>query len=173
MGRAKVSELFITVREEWNRYLLSDKTELKLKISMSGVTVQGKYEATGTGQAASSFTPVFYKEPSSEDKGQPSTPPVLTDSDPLRELGFETQHESINIYDVPSIRNLLICRPQLAKIYASDKFDQNGSRIYRYETKMLLAVVPYPKVPKESTISTESAATDRTVSDSPNRPTTA
>jgi hypothetical protein len=136
-------EQFLIIREEWNRYkLLHDNTELRIKLPLVSMKVEKKDTAGGTG--ALSFTQIFFKEETPEDTGPPSHDQSITEQDVVEEIKFESIIESVNIYDFPSIKNLLVCRPSLVKITRTNKFDANGKRMYQYETRMSIASVQYP-----------------------------
>lgn len=131
---------FLTVREEWNKYKLSDGTQFKFKIPLSSVTIVSMQEK----KANASFAQLFVKDPCPDDKGSPSPNPIVTDADIIEKLKFEREFESLNIYDIPEIRQILLCGPYLESVEKTGKFDTTGNRIYRYNLKANISNVPYP-----------------------------
>lgn len=93
------------------------------------------------------FTQLFSKDPRPEDKGTPSPDPTITAADIIEDMKFERVCEIVNIYDVPEIKQLLVCRPYLVRLTKPQKFDAKGDRVYQYDTSLSLGAIPYPPPP--------------------------
>jgi hypothetical protein len=144
------SEDFSIIREEWNRYLLlPDSIPLRLKVFLINVTVEGD-------KAGFEFSQFMRMPPQPEDKGTPSANQTITDQDILKKMEFERVYESLNVYDVPKIRKLVVCKPILASFSKTGVFDSKGDRVYQSFFKLAIAPIEYP--PEDSEFSSESKA---------------
>jgi hypothetical protein len=146
-----VIEDFLTIREEWNRYrLMPESLTLRAKVYPVEIkSVDGKIQFE--------FAQIFRREKSEdeEDKGSPSADQTITDADIIKVWEFERVYESINIYDVPRIKKLILCKPVLESFNMTGKFSAKGKRMYRTTFRLAVAPIDYPpdQPPKDTSLS--------------------
>jgi hypothetical protein len=134
---------FLVVREEWSEYkLVSDGSLVRTKVAISDVIDTGRKE--GKLQVRFAFKNVFFKEPSIDDKGEPSADQKTSKDDEIEEMKREKIREPISIYDVPD-KFILLVKAQLTDLKKTKKFDASGNRIYNYGISVSINVVEYPK----------------------------
>lgn len=144
-----MSEDFFVIREEWNSYgLLPTHDKLRVKVMLSGVQLAGE------NQARFEFSQIMKKEPSTDDKGTPSSDQTVTPEDAVEHVTFERIFESLNIYDCPSLRKLIMVKPILVTFTKSSKFDSKGDRIYVLDFRMAVSPIDYPPEASEIVPST-------------------
>jgi hypothetical protein len=82
--------------------------------------------------------------PRENDKGAPSTDQTIQKENIVKNIEFERVFESLNIYDIPSVRKLVIIKPILMIFSMTNKFDAKGDRIYRAGFNLAVAPIDYP-----------------------------
>lgn len=134
-----VSEDFLIVREEWNQYrILPDNAPLRVRISVLSVNAVGDKVSVEVAQ-------IIKRPPlNTEDKGPPSADQSITDQDILENLKFEKDFESLNIYDLPKLRKIVLCKPTLKTLATTKKFDSKGNRLYQFGFQLAIAPIDYP-----------------------------
>ncbi len=143
-----VADFFI-IREEWNRYLLlPDKIPLGIRMSPVGFNLEG-------GKMGVEFSQTLKMSPKENDKGTPSADQSIRDEDIVKNIQFERLFESLNIYDIPAMRKLVMCKPILKTFSMTRKFDSKGDRIYQCEFHLAVAPIDYP--PDSSELSSRSS----------------
>ena len=135
---------FTIVREDWSTYRLKDTGSLvKFKVSMSDLIDTGRRKGKAPELNFTSNT-VFFKEPSPDDKGEPSDSSKIEEGDIIQDLQFEKIFEPVNIYDVPE-KFILLVKQRLKDIKKTKKFDLKGNRIYQSGVECDINIVNYPK----------------------------
>ena len=134
---------FFVIREEWNRYLLlPDKIPLRIRMSPVGFNLEG-------GKVGIEFSQTLKMTPRENDKGTPSADQTIRNEDIVKNVEFDRVFESLNIYDVPTVRKLVMCKPILRTFSITRKFDLKGDRIYQCEFQLAIAPIDYPPEPSE------------------------
>jgi hypothetical protein len=129
---------FFIIREEWNRYLvLPDKAPLRVRMSPLNFNLEG-------GKMGTEFSQQLKMMPRPDDKGEPSADQTIQAGDIVKSIEFQRIFESINIYDVPTARKLIIIKPILKTFSMTSKFDPKGDRIYQAEFHLAIAPIDYP-----------------------------
>lgn len=129
---------FFVIREEWNRYLLlPDKVPLRARMSPVSFNVEG-------GKVHVEFAQILKITPKESDKGSPSTDQSVRKEDILKTIAFDRIFESLNIYDIPTVRRLVMCKHSLTTFSMTNKFDSKGDRIYQCEWQLAIAPINYP-----------------------------
>lgn len=82
--------------------------------------------------------------PKENDKGPPSTDQTIQKESIVKNIEFERVFESLNIYDIPSVRKLVIIKPILMTFSMTNKFDAKGDRIYQAGFNFAIAPIDYP-----------------------------
>lgn len=140
---------FFVIREEWNRYLLlPGKMPLRIRMSPVGFNVEG-------GKIGVEFAQTLKMTPKENDKGIPSADQTIRGEDIVKNIEFDRVSESLNIYDVPTARKLVICKPILKTFSMTRKFDLKGDRIYQCEFHLAVAPIDYP--PEASELSSKAS----------------
>ncbi|MCK4474713.1 hypothetical protein KAU30_02625 [Candidatus Bathyarchaeota archaeon] len=135
---------FTTVREGWSEYKLTeDGSEIKIKVTITEIVDTGIKEGK-VHKLRFGTQNLFFKELSSNDKGEPSETPDISKEDIIQDLEFEKVVEPINMYDVPE-KLVLLVNSKLLKIEKTKKFSSAGNRIYRTDIACAVSAVPYPK----------------------------
>jgi hypothetical protein len=134
---------FFIIREEWNRYLLlPDKSPLRIRMSPVGFNLEG-------GKVGMELSQTLKMNPRENDKGAPSPDQTIRNEDIVENMEFERVFESLNIYDVPAVRKLVMCKPILKTFSITRKFDLKGDRIYQCEFQLAIVPIDYPPEPSE------------------------
>lgn len=134
---------FIVVREDWSQYRLRETGSLvKVKISMSEIIDTGRKKGN-LKELKFGAKNVFYKEPSPDDKGEPSQDTRILPEDVVEKYHFDRVSEPLNIYDVTD-RFLILVKPVLKAMEKTKKFNSSGDRIFNYELDCSINVVGYP-----------------------------
>ncbi len=137
-------EEFFVIREEWNRYrLLPENISLRIRISLVSVNFEGDKVHVEISQ-------IMKKPPIPEDKGPPSENQSIAEKDILKEMQFERVFESLNIYDIPKMRKLLMVKPILESYSMTKKFDAKGDRFYQSKFRLAVAPINYPPEASEA-----------------------
>lgn len=90
------------------------------------------------------FAQLLKMTPRENDKGPPSTDQTIQKENLVKNIEFERVFESLNIYDVPSVRKLVIIKPILMTFTMTNKFDLKGDRIYQAGFNLAIAPIDYP-----------------------------
>lgn len=129
---------FFVIREEWNRYLLlPDKIPLRIRMSVVGFNLEGD-------KMTAEFAQTLKMTPRENDKGTSSADQTIRVEDIMRNIEFDRVFESLNIYDVPTVRKVVMCKPILKTFSMTRKFDLKGDRIYQCEFHLAIAPIDYP-----------------------------
>lgn len=134
---------FSAIRELWSEYkVIKDGTIVKVKTSISEIIDTGEKKGKSH-KVKFNFQNQFYKQHSSDDKGEPSETTKTSEEDIIEEVKFEKIREPICIYDVPD-KLVLVTRTVLKALKKTRKFNAQGNRIYNYEVVFLVNQVGYP-----------------------------
>lgn len=129
---------FFVIREEWNRYLLlPDKIPLRIRMSPVSFNVEGS-------KINAEFSQTLKMTPRENDKGTPSADQLIRKEDIVKMIEFDRVFESLNIYDVPTVRKVVMVKPILMAFSMTRKFDSKGDRIYQCEFHLAVAPIDYP-----------------------------
>jgi len=133
---------FKVVREEWNKYRLMNGDSVRIKASLSNLTVAEK-ETEKERELSFDFKNIFYKDPTSNDKGTPSADSKIAPNDVVESVKFEAVSEPMNIYDVPE-QYIILIKSKVREIRKTKKFDSQGNRVYGYHVETAVNIVKYP-----------------------------
>ncbi len=101
-----ISDFFV-IPEEWNRYkLLPDKVSLRIRMSPVSFNVEG------LGKVNVEFGQILNKSPK-EGIRAPSQNQSIGKGGILKALTYERVFESLKIRDVPSVRQIMLCKHSL------------------------------------------------------------
>lgn len=143
MGKPKKLE-YTTVREDWSKYKLDDDSVVKIKVTITEIIDTGLKKGK-TRELKFGVRNMIFKEPTPDDKGEPSENQKILNGDIIQDLTIQKRiSESLNIYDVPD-KLLLLIRPRLKEIKKTKKFDLSGNRIYQYIVLCDASIISYPK----------------------------
>lgn len=127
---------FTVVREDWNRYDLSDNSILKVKIILKKI----KKENANMGIDLQPITVVLTNE-----RGTPDTrvysPQELQASIIQNEVRFVTVSQDWNEYVVDDGTRIKI-QPMIMKVSKTSKFDAHGEPTYLVDTQATVQIQP-------------------------------
>lgn len=124
---------FTTVREDFNIYEIENGQVLRTKQIITDIVVEKREDNKKMADLA--MKPVSYVVTNVEidtSNFELSAPDKVTEKDQIKELGFRPVKEVVNIYETESA--LLFLTLKVQKVFLTNKKDNTGAPILRYET---------------------------------------
>lgn len=130
---------FIVVKEDWSRYLVSDGTQLKIKVAVVDLLRSVDLSPTGypnVGIASQNLVSAIVPD---RLKRLPSKEPWNPKTDVGEEMKFEVMEEKWQEYHTPDAFKVLV-KPVLMKVFRYDKYNNFGEPIYSVNVQPLTNV---------------------------------
>ncbi|MHB8118595.1 MAG: hypothetical protein ACYDHX_07720 [Methanothrix sp.] len=132
---------FKVEKEEWNEYLLEDKTLMRIKtIPLKVIKVSGNELTLNETTIIVSFSPPNLKGGASLTIGKPAISDLLKSVKKF-DLKFETKKEDWNEYTTDTKIKIYV-KSILVSISRTDKYDAFGEPIYLIQTQTLHKFTP-------------------------------
>ena len=137
---------FITIREDLSVYEIDNGQIVKAKQILTdiieGEDKKGKYGNLGFQTVSHVISP----ENMDVSNLELASPEQVTNDDVIKDLNFKVKKQVINIYETEDV--IILIKPEIEKIRATNKKDKENSPILRIRTGMDVNVIPKNPVRK-------------------------
>jgi len=134
---------FLVVWEDWNLYALSDSKILKIKSPVSRINIEEITDDVRKPRYAVDYD-FMMKIEGEIDLHKPSDDPRIKQEDIVQEINFQLMQVRPQIYYMDELREILIIRPSIQKIFSTTKYDMKGYPIYTGDFSVGVTAVKIP-----------------------------
>jgi hypothetical protein len=133
----------LVVWEDWNLYALRDSRILKIKSPVSRINIKENEHNPGSVHYEVDFDFIIKVE-GEIDLQKPSEDPTIKQEDIVQEIDFELVQARPQIYYMDELRQILITRPSIQKIFSTTKYDTKGFPIYKCDFSIAVTTIKTP-----------------------------